>query len=250
MARRPLNKDGGIATQAPVINTAKFKQAALYKVSSKGAIINQNDEGIFLINPDSIEDVKSSNWVAHNVPGQSDPILQWIHSGPRTVSFEALVTKDTRYYTKPAANPLGALEGQALSAVGSIASAFAGVNIPLGSLLGAFNPDEVQPTIKLDISRNLDYYRSLLYPVYNDNFTQLQSSPPLLVLYFNTSLGIQFTSGSSGTVDPFADLWVLTELNIKISKQNPDLTPLEAMVGFKLMQYTIVSRDGSNFGFQ
>lgn len=262
MSRRPLTQTDEIASGAAgqVTETGnipglsgtssiKFKSAAILKIAADGTIVSDNDEGTFLINPESIEDTKTSNWVAHNIPGQSDPILQWTHGGPRTVSFEALITNDTSYYVKNTANPLGALAGAAIAAVGSIASAFAQVNVPVGSLIGMFNKASVTPTSRLDISRQLDYYRSLLYPTYSDDFSQLVGSPPLLVLYFGTSLGNNFNLGTSGKIDPFSDIWVLTDLNIKITKQNPDLTPLEAIADFKLMQYTFISRDASTFGF-
>jgi hypothetical protein len=253
MARRPLNKTNAIASayagSAKGLTPSGFKSAALFKVKPDGSIDGSNEEGVFYLNPETIEDSKTSGWVSHNIPGQSDPILQWRHGGPRTISFEALVTNETSQYVKNNANPLGALAGAAIAAVGSIASAFAQVNVPLGSIIGMFNKSSTAPTSNLDISRQLDYYRSLLYPTYSGDLSQITGSPPLLVLYFGTSLSSVFNLGTTGSIDPYSDIWVLTDLNIKITKQNPDLSPLEATVDFKLMQYTFTARDADAFGF-
>ena len=246
MARQPLNK-GQIASNASPSPTDvghpappnKLQKAALFIVNNSGNI-TPSDFGVFLINPETIEDTKQSNWALHNIPGQSDPVLQWTHGGPRVVSFEALITRDTTYYNKPSSTSLDQLAGQAVQAIGSIASAFAGINIPLGFIASKLTTKNPQQN-NLDISDYLDYYRSLLYPTYN-NSKQLSSSPPLLVLYFNSSLGTPFGSPISGQIDPNADLWVLTDMSIKISKFNPDLSPLEALVNFKLLQYIITPR--------
>lgn len=47
-----------------------------------------------LLNPNSISESKSSNWVKHYVPGYDSPMLQWINGTERVISFTALVTKD------------------------------------------------------------------------------------------------------------------------------------------------------------
>jgi len=53
-----------------------------------------NSNNVLLLNTNSITESKSANWVKHYVPGQSDPLLQWISGSERTVTFTATVTKD------------------------------------------------------------------------------------------------------------------------------------------------------------
>ena len=45
-----------------------------------------------LLNPESLTETKAANWVQQNIPGQSDPLLQWISGSARTVTFTAKVT--------------------------------------------------------------------------------------------------------------------------------------------------------------
>ena len=73
----------------------QLQRAALFKVDMSGKILNKNSEGVFLLNPSELTETKSAKWVSHEVPGQSDPVWQWLSSGPRVVTFDALVTADT-----------------------------------------------------------------------------------------------------------------------------------------------------------
>lgn len=215
--------------------------AALFAVDKDGNII-KDDVGKFLINPESITESKSSNWNPTNTPGNSDPTLQWTNGGPRTVSFQALVTTDTADYKsesdfKPGKekDPLKKLSIFS----GTIASAFFKVA----------KPEPRMPTDRftnLDISSYLNYYRSLLYPIYDDkdNPKRLQGSPPLVVLYAGSSV-TKFPYGE--TINSQQDLWVVTDISIKITKQTPNLAPMEAVVDFQLMQYNIRSFDRRRF---
>ena len=213
-------------------------RAALYRVNDNGEIRKVN-EGRFLLNPSSWEEAKTSNWNPTQVPGQSDPVLQWSSSGPRTVTFDTLVTNETSYFTEanltsaaPAANTIAAA---VKSFVGGIASRFA--KVP-----GEFSGFALSKTgdNKLGIDKYLNYYRSLLYPKYNidTNPTKLISSPPLVVLM----VGKTFTNSVySNKIDMQSTVWVVTNLRIKITKQLPNLTPMEAIVSFEMMQYNIRS---------
>lgn len=202
------------------------------------------DKGMFYLNPSSWEEDKTSNWIQHNIPGSSDPILQWVSGGARTLTFEALVTKDQYHepHLSPVSpGPLGALADAALSVVGSIASAFAGVNLPpipdiVGLVTGGTNQTAGN---QLSIADKLNFYRSLAYPTYTAQ-GKLQSSPPLVFI----AAGETFTKRPLGNRISFNDtLWVVYSTKISITKQLPNLSPLEATVTFTLLEYALKPKD-------
>jgi len=223
-------------------NDGTLKAAALFTVGITGEI-ERTETGIFLLNPTSITEGKAANWIQQNVPGQSDPVLQWASSGARTLNFQALVTADTSDYVsgqkiKPgqsSKNPLDRLD----TVIGGIASKFFKVAAPQAR---QDTPDKTE----LDISAFLDYYRSLLYPVYDkqENPRRLTGSPPLCVLYMGKAV-TKYPYGQKITSQH--DLWVITNLEIQITKFLPNLAPMEAVVTFQLTQYNIRSFDRKRF---
>lgn len=224
-------------------DSKSLKRAALLTVDTKGNI-QVDSRAIFMLNPSAVEDSKSANWVQHQIPGQSDPVMQWISSGPRTVTFEALVTADTSNFSSERdktitdkSNPKNLTEY-----LGEIASQFFGVSLPAPR-----NTQALTNTVVLDISSTLDYYRSLLYPEYvNDGKTsaRLQASPPLLVLMMGSSIA---KLPYEKRITNKHDVWVLTDLRIRVTKQLQNLSPMEATVQFTLVQYNIRSFSGSRF---
>lgn len=248
MALKHLTKPGSddALTNADVPNTGgMLRKAALFRVDNEGNII-KNKAGVFPLNPNSYEESKSANWAQQNVPGQSDPVLQWVNSGARTVSFEALITADTSYFqsgvtTKPGeeTDPVK----KTLNQIGNIASAFFKVTLPppRQTTEAAANKGD-----SLDISAYLDYYRSLLYPTYDNatNPNKLRYSPPLLVLYAGSAV---IKVPYENRISSQHDLWVLTDLKIRVTKQLPNLAPMEASVQFTLVQYNIRSFDSNRF---
>lgn len=238
MSRKPLSNP----TNADVYsfssgNDGTLVNATMRRVNSDGSVESSGDtaECVFLLNPSTIDENKTSNWVQHAIPGQSGPILQWVSGGARTLSFEALVTNDTAYYSNITSTPSSKLISTAISAVGSIASKFAGVNLP--SLIN-FIPSPSSPGDLLDISNNLDFYRSLLTPDYDTNYDLVQS-PPLVVLDFGKALTTSFPDPVT-QIDTTTTLWALTNLSIKITKQMPDLCPMEAVVNFQFIEYLVI----------
>lgn len=223
--------------------TSNLRVSALFTVDNEG-LVETPQTGIFLLNPSTLEETKKANWVQQTTPGNSDPVLQWLSSGPRMVSFDALVTVDTSDFISAAKKPGKEEDRSSLNKIftGSIASAFAKTVTPPSPRIQ--NPGDENPS--LDISNYLNYYRSLLYPVYDDldNPRMLRSSPPLLV-FLNGSSVNKFASGTRITSN--SDLWVLTDLRIRITKQLPNLAPMEATVSFQLMQYNIRSFDRRRF---
>lgn len=55
----------------------------------------RNDVTEVLLNPNTITETKAANWVKHNVPGQNDPIMQYISGSERVVRFTLKLSKDT-----------------------------------------------------------------------------------------------------------------------------------------------------------
>lgn len=217
-------------------------RAGLYPVDEKGNVRGGISEGMFLLNPSTIEEHKIVNWNMQAVPGQSAPVPQFGSGGARTITFEALVTKDTSEDLEK----ILALETASLnvvSVVSSIASSLFNVQVP-SPKISAFNPN----SDKLSIENYLNYYRSLCYPLYNnrDNPTELAASPPLLYLFVGRSITSKKTT-ENGHVSANKDLWVLTDLRINITKQTPNLAPMEAKVGFTLVQFNSVSFDRRRF---
>ena len=221
-----------------------LRAAAIFVVNDDGTIETDNEVGVFLLNPSTWTDSKSTNWSEQAIPGQSDPVLQWVSGGARKVSFQALVSADTSYFVsgqkiQPGKSSNSTLD-QASSIFGGIASAFFKVSAP---------PPRISTGEKasdLDITLFLDYYRSLLYPTYDDveDPKKLEQSPPLVVLYAGTA----FTKLPYGNrVTAQHDLWVVTNVEIQITKQLPNLAPMEAMVSFQLTQYNIRSFSRDRF---
>lgn len=248
MATKHLKKPGSedaLSNHGTANNGSLLRKAALFRVDKDGKII-KNKAGVFILNPASYEESKSANWIQQQVPGQSDPVLQWVSSGARTVSFEALVTADTSYFnssiiTKPGeeTDPLK----KALQVVGEIASAFFKISIPPPRQT---IEEKASKGDSLDISEYLNYYRSLLYPTYDSvtNPRKLRYSPPLLVLYAGKSI---IKVPYENRISSQHDLWVLTDLKIRVTKQLPNLAPMEAVVQFTLVQYNIRSFDTNRF---
>jgi len=222
----------------------KLNRMRIVKVNSNGSIDQASKQlGILLLNPEAIEDSKTSNWVASSIPGQSSPIYQWVSGGPREVSFEALVTHDTSDFLKQSEDPLAGLVDSAVNAVGNIASKFLGVNLP--PLANLFSSTKSGSGEDLSITNQLNYYRSLLYPTYAQG--RLETSAPLIALWMGKTLGdSQFLA--SDTVAEDTDLWILTELKIRVTKQLPNLTPMEATCNFRFSQYTVKSIGREHFG--
>lgn len=219
-------------------------QAALFPVSITGEILaSNNEEGIFLLNPSSWEESKSAKWIQHEVPGQSDPVMQWVSSGARTLSFEALVTADTSYKSEHIKKIEAAKDKPktATEFVADLASSLFKVQIPPKR---EFADDKL--SVNLDISSNLNYYRSLMYPSYTGSEIpgRLIASPPLLALFAGSSISkIPY----SDSITTSQDVWVLTDLKIRITKQLLNLSPMEALVTFSLVQYNIRSSDAAKF---
>jgi hypothetical protein len=220
--------------------------AGLFPINNRGEI-EISEVGIFMLNPTSWQENKSVNWAEQTVPGQSDPVLQFISGGARAVSFEALVTADTSDFISGQKKQPGKETDplkQATNFVGSIAAQFFKVPAPAPRI--EVDSDRGD---NLDISAYLNYYRSLQYPTYDksDGPTKLRNSPPILVLANGTAINKLPLGGPGTRISSNHDLWVLVDLQISVTKQLPNLAPMEATVQFKLVQYNVRSFDRNRF---
>jgi len=251
MARRPLPKSGSLA-DAKTKNDGILKNAALFKIDNTGKIQTDIKQALFLLNPSTYEENKTSNWIPNPVPGQSHPIYQWISGGPRIVTFEALVTRDSSHFLRPKDSDLlgkflNTLKDSALKVVGDVASSFAGINMP--PITDLFPLDDSDAGNNLSISNYLNYYRSLLYPTYTEDY-KLAGSPPLIVLITGDTFTNAKLSGSYSTPPvsgEYLPVWIITNLNIRITKQLSNLHPMEAFVTFTLHEYPTKSINFANF---
>lgn len=244
MAVKPINKTRTLA-DTNISDRSTLYSGGLFKLDGDG-FIQDSDYGRFLLNPSTIEETKTANWNQTQIPGQSDPILQWMSSGPRTLNFTALVTGETsNLNTSTQSSPLKSAPAQ--NVLSKIASSFFNVSLPTSrQTIEEAEAKSIEK--KLDVSGHLDYYRSLLYPLYDNvnNPRKLKRSPPLVVLYAGNSISkTAYGQPPVAKVGSGHDLWVVTNLKIRVTKQLPNLAPLEAEVSFTLMQYTIksISRD-------
>lgn len=247
MARKYQSKSDVIAS--PTNNNDKLVKAALFKVDIQGNIKSNNINAKFLLNPSSLEDVKSNNWVENNIPGQSDPVLQWVSGGPRNLNFTALVTKDTIHESpKVDKDPIDSLVDTAINAVGSLASTIAGINIPAVSTISAlFTSASDTKGTELSIARHLNYYRSLMYPDI-DQSGILVSSPPLVVFALGKTLNSLHCKNVTGKIDAKnTDIWIIKNVSIRVTKWLPNLDPMEAEVSFQCVQYNIESKSSGLF---
>lgn len=243
--RRPLDA-GTLAGPSNKNNQGALNKVVIARVGSDGKVDNTyTATGTLLLNPESMEESIVSNWTPNAVPGQSLPPLYWANGGPRTVSFDALVTRDTSDFMKPTtqADPLAAAVSVGINAVGSIASSFLGVKVPpLGDLFGSLT----DPTAgeQLGITDKLAYYRALCFPNYAQGI--IDTSPPLVVLYYGKTLGHDKTTPTT-QLSPDSDVWVLVDLKIRFTKWLPNMTPMEATCSFRFLQYPIIPLSRGHF---
>jgi hypothetical protein len=253
MSVKQLNKSNYLAFPN-LSSTQVLLKAAIAKVESNYSITINPSFSAFLINPSTWEDSKTANWVQNNIPGQSDPILQWVSGGPRTLAFEALVTQDTARISRPNSNSNASTSSSSFS-LGRLANQLWGTAINTAKNLLPITPRSSQLSendknqITLDISDQLNFYRSLLYPQYDSIVapSKVVNSPPLVILIVGDSFAwgtgksnnkkALMSSMTGEQLDVNNTYWALTNLRIKITKQLPNLSPMEAVVEFNLVQY-------------
>lgn len=196
-----------------------------------------NANQTFLLNPISIAESKSANWVKHHIPGQSDPILQWINGTEKTISMTAMVTKDiannpSLTYTKNA-DIWTAIINPELNEKYATALVFDGDILKTNQSLApdngvVVNPDDTRRYWSRSISTQLEFYRSLVIPRTGSS-ANLTKTPPLVYLRAGTLLGT--------SVESFDMKFILATYSMNITEFSPELEPTKATVSFTFVEY-------------
>lgn len=205
-----------------------------------------------LLNPESITETKAANWIQQNIPGQSDPLLQWISGSARTVSFTAKVTLDiVENFTvsQRGDSDIWSLEIEPeLSRIESITDSY---NSAILSQLynvssrteAPFIPsaqDQIENEFLAEHTRwvqsiqpQLDFYRGLLVPRTGSRRNQVRT-PPLVRLYMGDVLGAASYSANQD--------FILASYNFNIIQTTPELLPTVADVTFTFIEYNDQSK--------
>jgi len=128
--------------------------------------------------PESISDSKSVNWSPKDIPGGSLPLYQWISSGERSISFQAVFTTDIDF----------SLEGA--KALLNVSNAVARSNAPQEST-----------SRNVDIRTAVMWLRRFMMPRYGGNVATggaLTSAPHKLQLIM-PGTGIGWAGGAGDT---------------------------------------------------
>ena len=199
-----------------------------------------------LLNPESINETKAANWIQQNIPGQSDPLLQWISGSARTVTFTAKVTLDlVENFTVNAeggTDDIWSLEiAPELSRISEITGNYnAAILSQLYNVPERVGEPTAQNTSNLSYTRwkqsiqpQLDFYRGLLVPRTGSRRNQLRT-PPLVRLYMGDVLGAASYSANQD--------FILASYSFNILQTTPELLPTVADVTFTFMEYNDQSK--------
>lgn len=138
----------------------------------------------FMFNPAEVTDTKGVDWGTLKVPGASHPVYQSGAGGDRSISFDLFLDGDRgRYKSTPA---------------------------PVGEVGG------------LDISREIEFYQSLLYPG-RIELDSMEAMAPYMVL---------FTFGVLYTAVPC----LVFKADVRITDFTSDLAPMRAVISLELKE--------------
>lgn len=199
-----------------------------------------------LLNPESLTETKAANWIQHNIPGQSDPLMQWISGSARTVTFTAKITLDiAENFTVNAGSDADIWSLEIEPELANVGKVTDGYNAAiLGQLYDVSSRSTDQDVNSLEeqgdlsnrsstrwkqsIQPQLDYYRGLLVPRTGSLRNQVKT-PPLVRLYMGDILG---RSRYSANQD-----FILASYNFNILQTTPELLPTQADVTFTFIEY-------------
>lgn len=199
-----------------------------------------------LLNPESVNENKAANWVQHNIPGQSDPLMQWISGSARAVTFTARVTLDiVENFTVNAGSDaqIWSLEIEPeLSRISEITDSYNSailsqlynvsartVTSDLGALAEQGDlSNRSSNRWRQSIQPQLDFYRGLLIPREGSRKNQVRT-PPLVRLYMGDILGAASYSANQD--------FILANYSFNITQTTPELLPTSAEVTFTFIEY-------------
>lgn len=166
--------------------------------------------GEFQYWPETLNDNKTTNYSDKEIPGGSDPLVQWVSGGAREISFTAFFTRDFNV-------------------------------LPGGQTEHRIGANQIQRNP--DINAALAWLRQFLYPNYQDG--DLYVNPPQKLLLFlpQTKLGFAtvLSSGGSTSITDLI-LCVMTKCDILYKSWFPDGSPRVATADLAFRQ--IVQRAG------
>lgn len=199
-----------------------------------------------LLNPESVTETKAANWIQHNIPGQSDPLMQWINGSARTVTFTAKVTLDlTENFTVDydRDNDIWLLEiDPELSQISKITSAYnSAILSKLYDVSARIESSDGREDVSArgntrweqSIQPQLDFYRGLLIPRTGSLRNQVRT-PPLVRLYMGNILGAASYSANQD--------FILASYSFNITQTTPELLPTSADVTFTFIEYNDKSK--------
>lgn len=198
-----------------------------------------------LLNPESITETKAANWIQHNIPGQSDPLMQWINGSARTVTFTAKVTLDLaeNFTVEMGRDPdVWVLEIEPeLSQISDITDGYNSAILSklynVSARLESSEQDNLSNRSytrwEQSIQPQLDFYRGLLIPRTGSLSNQVRT-PPLVRLYMGNILGAASYSANQD--------FILASYSFNITQTTPELLPTSADVTFTFIEYNDKSK--------
>lgn len=199
-----------------------------------------------LLNPESVTEAKAATWIHQNIPGQSDPLLQWISGSARTVTFKAKVTLDlVENFTVNSESEADIWKLEIEPELSRTESITDGYNSSILSKLYNVSSRTTQPFTsstkdlidnditshtrwKQSIQPQLDFYRGLLIPRTSSLRNQVRT-PPLVRLYMGDVLGRAKYSANQD--------FILASYSFEILQTTPELLPTMADVTFTFIEY-------------
>lgn len=213
------------------LKPGQVKKARIYPARfEKDAELQKFSE--FYLNPNTWTETKSSLWIKHKIPGQSDPVQQWTTGDARTITFEALVTLDlmegVALRETPASLSCSATgKTQKVDVIGGIAQQVAEI-ADLTTQEVVNEAKDKSGKFDLDINAKLNYYRSLAYPNVFGRGGRVKAPDPVRL-----DAGLTFGNRTKSA------LFVVDRIDIVITKQmevNGELKPIEATVSFTMTE--------------
>jgi hypothetical protein len=198
-----------------------------------------------LLNPESVTETKAANWIQHNIPGQSDPVMLWRNGSARTVTFTAKVTLDLagNFTVEMGRDPdVWVLEIEPeLSQISEITDGYNSAILSKLYNVSARLESSEQNNLSTrsytrweqSIQPQLDFYRGLLIPRTGSLSNQVRT-PPLVRLYMGNILGAASYSANQD--------FILASYSFNITQTTPELLPTSADVTFTFIEYNDKSK--------
>lgn len=141
--------------------------------SFDGDSVAYGEERTFQYFPATISDTHATNYQTKVIPGLSHPLYQWTSGGARTISFEAVFSRD-RTYTRSEKDSLSEGDGARFYSALGAGRNFKGQKLAASGIASNKEPRDV------DIPSAIAWLRSYLLPQYSEDgstFSPVPSRP-------------------------------------------------------------------------